>query len=141
MLGVTEAGMLVRRSVFVQLDGFDPGLPTTDAGLDLSIRARLAGHRVVRIADARVTRGVAPEDFGRRRPRGSGAKRRIARTARLHRRLVYAPGAAVPIIWLSLVPLAIIRSIGQLLAKRPGAVSGELAAAFAAAFSGGVPQA
>jgi GT2 family glycosyltransferase len=141
VLGVTDAGMLVRRAVFAQLDGFDPGLPTADAGLDLSIRARLAGHRVVRIADARVSRGVAPEDFGRKRPRGRGAKRRIARTAQLHRRLVYAPGGALPILWLSLVPLALLRSVGQLLAKRPGAVGGEIAAAFAAAFSGGVPHA
>jgi GT2 family glycosyltransferase len=141
VLGVTTSGMLVRRAVLAQLDGFDPALPTSDAGLDLSIRARLAGHRVVRIADARVARGVAPEDFGRRRPRGRSARRRIARTAQLHRRLVYAPGAALPLHWLSLVPLALIRSIGQLLAKRPGAVGGEIAAAFAAAFGGGVPSA
>jgi len=141
VLGVTSAGMLVRRAVFAQLDGFDPGLPTADAGLDLSIRARLAGHRVVRVADARVARSVEPEDFGRRRPRGRGARRRIARTAQLHRRLVYAPAAALPIHWLSLLPLAVLRSIGQLLAKHPGAVGGELAAAFAAAFSGGVASA
>jgi GT2 family glycosyltransferase len=141
VLGVTSAGMLVRRTVFAELDGFDPGLPTADAGLDLSIRARLAGHRVVRIADARVTRAVAPEDFGRRRPRGRSARRRIGRAAQLHRRLVYAPAAALPIHWLSLVPLAMLRSIGQVLAKRPGAVGGELAAAFSAAFSGGVPAA
>jgi GT2 family glycosyltransferase len=141
VLGVTTAGMLVRRAVFAQLDGFDPGLPTADAGLDLSIRARLAGHRVVRIADARVSRAVAPEDFGRRRRRGRGARRRILRTAQLHRRLTYAPVAALPIHWLSLVPLALLRSIGQLLAKRPGAVGGELAAAFAVAFGGDVPSA
>jgi len=141
VLGVTAAGMLVRRAVLHELDGFDPGLPTADAGLDLSVRARLAGHRVVRIADARVTNAVAPEDLGRRRPRSRTAKRRIARTAQLHRRLVYAPGAALPIHWLSLVPLAILRSIGQLLAKRPGAVGGEIAAAFAAAFGGNVPAA
>ncbi|MGN6326473.1 glycosyltransferase family 2 protein [Pseudolysinimonas sp.] len=141
VLGVTDAGMLVRRGVLHDLDGFDPGLPTADAGLDLSIRARLAGHRVVRIADARVSAALAPEDVGRRRPRGGGARRRIGRTAQLHRRLVYAPAAALAIHWLSLVPLAILRSIGQLLAKRPGAVAGEIAAAFAAAFAGNVPAA
>ncbi|GAA2080293.1 hypothetical protein GCM10009840_14590 [Pseudolysinimonas kribbensis] len=141
VLGVTSRGMLVRRGVLAQLDGFDPGLPTADAGLDLSVRARLAGHRVVRVADARVARALAPEDFGRRRPRGRSARRRIARTAQLHRRLVYAPPGALPIHWLSLLPLAVLRSIGQLLAKRPGAVGGELAAALAAAFSGGVPAA
>jgi hypothetical protein len=54
----------------------------------------------------------------------------------LHRRLVYAPAAALPIHWLSLVPLGILRAIGQLLVKRPGAVFGEIGSAFAVAFGG-----
>ena len=41
--------MLVRRSMWAELGGFDPGLPSTDAGLDFSIRTRLAGARVVRV--------------------------------------------------------------------------------------------
>ena len=40
------------------------GLPTVDAGLDFSIRARLAGFRVIRVAGARVSRGAPPEDLG-----------------------------------------------------------------------------
>ncbi|MGO7983669.1 hypothetical protein ACC691_38140, partial [Rhizobium johnstonii] len=50
--------------------------------------------------------------------------------------LVYAPGMAVPFHWLSLVPLAILRSFTALLGKNPGAIGAELAAAFVAAFSG-----
>ncbi|HEY0259667.1 MAG TPA: glycosyltransferase family 2 protein [Lacisediminihabitans sp.] len=133
VLGVAAGGMLVRRSVWAALGGFDPGLPSVDASLDFSIRARLAGYRVVVVPGAKVASIGGPEQFGRRSV-SAGRRARIARTAQLHRRLAYAPGAAVPVHWLSLVPLAILRSIGQLAAKRPGAIGGELSSAFAVAF-------
>jgi GT2 family glycosyltransferase len=140
VMGVAAQGMLVRRSLFASLGGFDPGLPTTDAGLDLSIRARLAGFRVVVVPGAKVATAGGPDLFGRR----SVSRRRQARssrTAQLHRRLVYAPPLAVPFHWLSLLPLGILRALGRLLAKQPALVGGELAAALAAAFGGGVPAA
>ncbi|CAN5249707.1 hypothetical protein BH11ACT3_BH11ACT3_25500 [soil metagenome] len=141
VLGVTSSAMLVRRRTWEALAGFDAGLPTADAGLDFSIRARLVGGRVIRVPDARVARGSRVEDFGRRRPMSTRARTRIDRVAQLHRRLVYAPGAALIVHWLSLVPLAVLRSIGHLLGKRPGLIGGELAAGFIAAFDGSVPAA
>jgi GT2 family glycosyltransferase len=141
VLGVSAQGMLVRRALWNELGGFDPGLPSADAGLDFSIRTRLAGARVVRVPDARIARGARPEDFGRRRPAGEGLLHRLRRTAQLHRRLVYAPGAAVIVHWLSLVPLAVGRSVGHLLGKRPGLIGAELASGFAAAFDGSVGRA
>lgn len=137
VLGVAAAGMLVRRSLWASLGGFDPGLPSVDASLDFSVRARLAGHRVVLVPDARVASAGGPEVFGR--DRVSERRRfRIARTAQLHRRLVYAPGWAVPVHWLSLVPLAVLRAVLDLIAKHPSALGGEFRAAFATAFSSGV---
>jgi GT2 family glycosyltransferase len=141
VLGVTSSAMLVRRGTWAELAGFDPGLPTTDAGLDFSIRTRLAGARVVRVPDARVSRGRPPEDFGRRRPTSERTRARLARAAQLHRRMTYAPGGALLFHWLSLVPLAVLRSIGHLLGKRPSLIGGELGAAFGAAFDGSVPAA
>ncbi|HEX7834910.1 MAG TPA: glycosyltransferase family 2 protein, partial [Pseudolysinimonas sp.] len=138
VLGVSSSAMLVRRSMWSALGGFDPGLPTTDAGLDFSIRTRLAGARVVRVPGARVSRGRRPEDYGRRRPASDRVRFRIARAAQLHRRLVYAPGGALVLLWLTLVPLAILRSIGHLLGKRPTLIGGELASGFSAAFDGTV---
>jgi len=137
VLGVAAAGMLVRRSLWRALGGFDPGLPSVDASLDFSVRARLAGHRVVLVPDARVASAGGPETFGRDRV-PERHRFRIARTAQLHRRLVYAPAWAVPVHWLSLMPLAVLRAILDLIAKRPGAIGGEFRAAFTAAFSGGV---
>ncbi|HRQ00746.1 MAG TPA: hypothetical protein PK781_09835, partial [Terrimesophilobacter sp.] len=63
---------------------------------------------------------------------------RIGRVAQLHRRLTYAPGWAVPLHWLSLLPLAAARAVGQVVAKRPTLVAGEFAAALAALFDAGV---
>lgn len=133
VLAVSARGMLVRRAVWDALGGFDEGLPATDAGLDLALRARLAGHRVMRVPGARVALGSAVEDFGRRRRAGRIARWRMARAAELHRRVVYAPALAVPLHWLSLLPLAAARSVLHLLAKRPGAVPAEIAAAIRAA--------
>lgn len=141
VMGVTSSAMLVRRSTWEALGGFDPGLPTADAGLDLSIRTRLAGARVVRVPDARVTRGARVEDFGRRKPLTVAGRARIQRLAQLHRRMVYAPAGALVPLWLSLVPLAVLRSFGHLLGKRPGFIGGELESGFAAAFDGSVPAA
>lgn len=140
LLAVAAGGMLVRRSVWAALGGFDPGLPSVDAALDFAIRARLAGHRVVGVPSARVTSAGPPELFGRRSV-SAGAQNRVRRAAQLHRRLVYAPPIAVPLHWLTLVPLGILRSLVQLVAKRPGFVGGELAAAIGAAFDGSVPRA
>ncbi|MHC5795271.1 glycosyltransferase family 2 protein [Lacisediminihabitans sp. FW035] len=135
VLGVAAGGMLVRRTLWTALGGFDPALPSVDAALDFSVRARLAGFRVVVVPGAKVASDGGPEMFGR----ATVSDRRRAstrRAAQLHRRLVYAPAAALPFHWLSLLPLAIIRAFGQLLAKRPGAVGGELSSALSAAFGG-----
>ncbi len=136
-LGVSAGGMLVRREVWSTLGGFDPGLPSTDAALDFSLRVRLAGHRLIGVPSARVATAGPAELFGRRSV-SAATSNRVRRAAQLHRRLVYAPALAVPIHWLSLVPLAIARSVGHLIGKRPGAIAGELGAGLAAAFDGRV---
>lgn len=133
LLAIAEGGMLVRREVWRALGGFDPGLPSVDAALDFCVRARLAGHRVVGVPTARVASAGGPELFGRKSV-SVGKQNRVNRAAQLHRRLVYAPAFAVPFHWLSLVPLAVVRSIGHALAKRPGAIPGELSTGIRGAF-------
>ncbi|MEV1129848.1 glycosyltransferase [Agromyces sp. NPDC049794] len=137
VLGLDPAAILVRHTVWRALDGFDPGLPTVDDALDLGVRARLAGHRVAVVPEARVrfaADGIAgAEGGGRGRAVRRGA--RAARAAELHRRLVYAPPALVPLHWLSFLPLALLRSIRHLLVKRPGAIFGEFAAAIGTMFA------
>lgn len=138
VLGLDPAAVLVRHTVWQALNGFDPALPTVDDALDLGIRARLAGHRVTVVPAARVrfaSDGVAGPP-GDDRGRTVRRRARAARAAALHRRLVYAPPPAVPVHWLSYLPLAVLRSIGHLLVKRPGAITGEFGAALGTMFSG-----
>ena len=139
LLAVSAGGMLVRESVWTALGGFDPALPAVDAALDFCIRVRLAGHRIVGVPEAKVASVGGPELFGR----GSIPPRAVNslhRRAQLHRRLAYAPTPAVPLHWLSLVPLAFIRSLWHLIGKHPGSIAGEFSAAVGAAFAGGVAQ-
>lgn len=138
VLAVSSAGMLVRQALWERLGGFDPALPTVDDGLDFCTRARLAGFRVTLVAQARVAvggDGLAGPNLSRKwtvRRRLAGERRR----AQLHRRMVYAPGWAVALHWLTLVPLGILRGLVRLLRKEPGSIGGELGAAFRVAFSG-----
>jgi len=146
VLAVGEAAMLVRRSVYNAVEGFDPALTTVDAALDLCVRIRLAGHRVIAVPQARVFvhEGTAVAARSGAAPRAVTLRvlARLRRTAQLHRRLTYAPAITVPVHWLSLVPIAVARALGQLLRKRPTFVGAEFTAALAVAFSGGaVPSA
>jgi GT2 family glycosyltransferase len=137
VLAVERAGMLVRRSVFEELGGFDPALPSVDAALDFCVRVRLAGHRIVGVPRARVASAGGPASFVRNA--GPSTTASIARAAQLHRRLTYAPAPAVPLHWLSFLPLALVRAVWLLLSKRPGFVVGDFRAAIAALADGRVP--
>jgi len=119
VLGADVRGLLIRRESWAALGGLDPALGGADEGVDLGVRARLAGDRVSLVPTARVAvagDGVAAMARGRRRAR----RRAFAeRTAQLHRRLAYAPAAAVPLHWLSFLPLALWRTIVHLVGKVP----------------------
>lgn len=130
VLGADVRGLLVRTDAWRALHGVDPGLAGADEGLDLGVRARLAGGRVtlaptalVAVAGDGVAGPVTGDDFVPR------VRREYARrTAQLHRRLVYAPPVAVALHWLSLLPLALARTVGHLLAKQPSLIGPEWAA-------------
>ena len=125
-LGADVRGLLIRSGRRLRPD---PGLGGRDEGLDLGIRARLAGGRIVLAAGAR----IAVDDAG---AEGTASDAFARRRAQLHRRLSYAPAIAVPLHWLSLLPLALWRSITHLTGKRPAAVLPEWGAAGVAMVSG-----
>lgn len=133
-LGADVRGILVRASAWRQLGGIDPALAGADEGLDLGVRARLAGGRVALVPAARVAvagdgaEGLPDPTTPRRIRRGGYARRR----AQLHRRLAYAHPAALPFVWLAILPLAVVRTIGHLVTKAPGLISPEWAAAIVA---------
>lgn len=139
VMAVAPAGMLVRQRVWVELDGFDPGLPVVDDALDFCIRARLAGHRVSVTPKARVlfggggVAGASESEKWRKRT----TRARQVRTAQLHRRLAYTPGFWLLWHWLSLLPLAVLRSAWLLIMKAPSQIGGEFQAALSVLFGFG----
>src|SRR5690606_6815491 len=95
-------------------------------GLGLGVRARLVGGRLVLAPRARVvTAGKGPAAVAERPARRTFETRR----AQLHRRLVYAAPPLVLVHWLSLLPLALWRTLLHLVNKRPAAILPEWAAA------------
>lgn len=134
VLGADVRGILVRRDAWRELDGLDPALAGADEGLDLSIRARLAGGRIVVVPGAVVAvagDGVAGPPSPTTAPRRRHAVF-AARVAQLHRRLAYAPVWAAPLHWLSILPLAVWRTALALLRKQPAVIAPEWAAALVA---------
>lgn len=131
VLGSDIRAVLVRMQAWKQLQGVDRGLAGADEGLDLGVRARLAGARVLLVPTALVATasdGVAglPAPLTAARKRRSGY---ASRTAQLHRRLAYAHPVALPFLWLTILPVTLWRTVLQLVRKEPGLVGPEWAAA------------
>ena len=131
VLGADVRGLLVRADAWRELGGLDPALAGADEGLDLGVRARLAGARVS-LAPSAIVATAGDGVAGAPTPLTAQRRRRAtfsARVAQLHRRLVYAHIAAVPFLWLSILPLALWRTIVDLLRKEPGSILPEWGAA------------
>jgi GT2 family glycosyltransferase len=131
VLAVAAGGMLVQAAAWKRLGGFDRALPAIDDALDFCVRARLAGYRVQLVPTARVLSAGIDAPGTRLLGASTTGSRRVllTREAQLHRRLVYAPLPLVPLHYLSILPIAVFRAIGQILRKRPGSAPAELLAA------------
>ncbi|MFJ2368606.1 glycosyltransferase [Microbacterium sp. NPDC087665] len=127
-LGSDIRGILIRNEVRDALRP-DTALAGADEGLDLGVRARLGGGRVVLAPTARVS--VSP-DGPAALPSGRTRRAYVTRLAQLHRRLAYAPAIVLPLHWLALLPIALWRSVTHLVGKRPEAVLPEWGAALVA---------
>src|SRR5690606_12891135 len=104
VLGVGTAGMLVRQGVWEDLGGTDPALGPYGDGLDLSRRARLAGHRVIVVPGAVVRHAQAslvwqsPDGQGQRAGWDARRSAQARREAYLHSQLVGVPAVLVPVV-------------------------------------------
>lgn len=147
VLGVGLAGALVRRDVWDDLRGTDPALGPFGDGLDLSRRARLAGHRVLVVPGA-IVRHAQATYHGLRGPRvaasdaavvdrdadgepdGGDPRRSFAarRAALLHQRLVWAPLPLLPLVALAAVLGGLVRLLARIAAKEPSLAAAEVSA-------------
>ncbi|MFF1528402.1 glycosyltransferase family 2 protein [Cellulomonas sp. NPDC058312] len=147
VLGVGLVGALVRRDVWDELGGTDPVLGPFGDGLDLSRRARLAGHRVLAVPAA-VVRHAQATYHGLRtagveagvdavvdldadgEPDGADPRRSYAarRTALLHTRLVWAPLPLLPLVAVMAVLAGLVRVLVRIATKEPALAAAEVVA-------------
>jgi len=126
-LAVCSAGMLVRRDVWEQVGGFDPGMTLFGEDIDFCWRVHAAGLRVRVITDAVVfharaaTRGRRPISVGRR-------ARLLDRRNGLVTLLGNLPPAQMLASLIGNLTLSLLRTIFYLIAKRPTAALDESAA-------------
>ena len=132
VLAVGSAGMLVRRDVWSQVGGFDPGMRLYREDVDFCWRVQAAGYRVRVITDAVV---YHVEASARRRRQASAAPRR-GREDRRNALLVLLgnlpPGPMLFALAGNLV-LSTLRTLFFLFAKRARAALDEFAGFFGAA--------
>ena len=131
VLAVSTAGMLIKRSLFEELGGFDPSLELFRDDIDLGWRAHIAGHSVICVGEAILYHAEA-----------AASERRSVdvRDAILHRPLLLDRRNAafvllansswwiLPWVAIQLLFTSIGRSIIYLLAKLPGYAADEIAA-------------
>ena len=131
VLAVSSAGMLIKRSLFESLGGFDPSLELFRDDIDLGWRAHIAGYSVICVGEAILYHAEA----------SSSERRSIdVRDAILHRPLLLDRRNAafvllansswwiLPWVAVQLLFTSIGRSIIYLLAKLPGYAADEIAA-------------
>ncbi|MEY3677384.1 MAG: hypothetical protein RL351_611 [Actinomycetota bacterium] len=129
VLAVGTAAALIRFDVLKQLGGFDTSAPEFAADFDFSIRARMAGHRVVVVPSSKVAHASLAMQGARPRSwLGTTPKSALRRSA-IHLRLAFAPLPVALLFWFFLPLIGAFRAIGRLAAKRPDRIWSELAAA------------
>ena len=135
VLAVGTAGLLIKREVWQQLAGLSGAMPPLAADLDLSMRARLAGHRVVVAPQARVAHASLSLNNQRERGWLRVQAKSALRRAELQLRLSYAPLGLALLFWFFLPILTTGRLIWRVWNKRPDRLLGDSGAAIWAYFT------
>ena len=119
VLAVSSNGMLIRANVWAELGGFSLVAPELAADIDLGIRTRQLGFRVVVVPTSRV-RHAELSLHGKRDKKWLGGSVKFALAkATNHLRLSHFPLFVSFLYWLSLPLLSVIQVAALLLVKRP----------------------
>jgi GT2 family glycosyltransferase len=128
VLAVNTAGMLVRRRVLEEVEGFDPQLPIFGNDLDFGWRAAAAGHRTVVVPQAVVFHAEAAHRGIRRTPLTGRHTHYQERRAALYTLLVNSQARTLPFQLVRLGLGTLLRMVGFLLVRSVGEALDELAA-------------
>ena len=135
VLAVGTAGMLVKRSVWQELEGLTDKIPPLAADIDFSMRARAKGHRVVVAPHARVAHAALSLNAQRKRSWLAAPTKTAMRRAEIQLRLSWSPLWQALLFWLALPVITLARVVARIWAKRPDRILGELSSAFWAGFT------
>lgn len=119
-LAVSTAGMLISLGLWQKIGGIDDSTPVFAQDVELGMRARAAGFRVIVEASARVHHaGLAMA--GRRSKKWVGGNRRQGLSrAHLHLATAILPLPLIVLLYLALPLIAILAIPANLLGKNPG---------------------
>lgn len=129
VLAVSSAGMLARRRLWDQLAGFDSRLPLFRDDVDFGWRAVRAGSRVVVAPGAVVFHAEAATRGVRAIANTATQPQRADRRAALFTLLANCRLPALPFQYVRLLFGSLLRALGYLFGKLPGAAWQELVAA------------
>jgi GT2 family glycosyltransferase len=127
VLGVSSAGMLVRRDVWDQVGGFDPGMTLFGEDIDLCWRVHAAGFRVRVITDA-VVYHVMAATKGRRAISVGRRARLLQRRHALQTLLGNLPAGPMLLSLVANLTISLLRTMFYTVAKRGTAALDEAAA-------------
>ncbi|CUR59443.1 Glycosyl transferase, family 2 [metagenome] len=128
VLAVNTAGMLVRRSVLDELDGFDDRMPIFGNDIDFGWRATRAGHRTVIVPQAVVFHAEAAHR-GVRKTALTGRHTHLAeRTAAIYTLLANSTASLLPFQLVRLFFGSMLRALGYVVVRSPGEAIDEFAA-------------
>ncbi|GAB3457060.1 glycosyltransferase [Streptomonospora sediminis] len=119
VLSVSSAGMLVRRDVWDQLDGFDRVLPIFRDDIDFCWRAGGAGHRVLIVTDAVAYHAEAAARRRRRISAASDHPRRLDRRNAMLVLLANLPLGGMAAAFVRNTFASVLRVLMYILAKQP----------------------
>jgi GT2 family glycosyltransferase len=128
VLAVSSAGMLVRRSVWDRLGGFEPALPLFRDDVDFGWRVAKAGWRVVVTPEAVVFHSEAATRGARSVASTSPNPHRADRRAALFTLLANTSAWSLPWQAIRLIGGSLLRAFGYLVGKLPAAAADEMAA-------------
>lgn len=128
VLAVSTSGMLVRTDVLDEVGGLDDRAAVLAADIDLSIRIRRHGYRVVTAPRAKVIHSSLTMNGKRARSWLGGSVNTALRKATIQIRLVHDPLPLALLYWAALPLVTIYRIFWRLAQKRPGFLGPELRA-------------
>ena len=130
VLAIGTSGMLVRTDVLSEVGGLNDRVATLAADIDLSIRIRRHGYRVVVAPRAKVVHAGLTMAGKRKKKWTGGSIRTGLRKASIQLHLTHDPLPSALLYWLLLPLLTFYRMFWRLAQKRPGYLWSELRAGF-----------